>query len=130
MEDDSILDVPEVAILLRAEASTVMRFVRSGELPGTRIGKSWLFLRADVMAFLKSQIEQETATRRRHVAALETTPNVSAVVLPNREHIAAARNCRPCRLYRQCQAIAIIRVEVRERWPQIGLVGVVAPMRA
>ena len=59
------LDVAEAAALLRAEAETIMQLARKGELPGTRIGKSWVFLREDVLSFLKHQITKDTAERRR-----------------------------------------------------------------
>ena len=59
------LDVAEAAALLRAEAETIMQLAHKGELPGTRIGKSWVFLREDVLSFLKYQITKDTAERRR-----------------------------------------------------------------
>ena len=77
MQLDDILDVSDAAALLRAESTTVMQFARRGELAGTRIGKSWVFLRADVIAFVRTQIARETAERRRQQA-----DGVSAVVHP------------------------------------------------
>jgi excisionase family DNA binding protein len=62
------LDVAEAAALLRAEPETIMQLARKGALPGTRIGKSWVFLRDDVMAFLKERISRDTAERRRRHA--------------------------------------------------------------
>ncbi len=70
MKTDETLDVTEVAALLRAETETVFRLVRSGELPGTRIGKSWVFLREDVIAFLKDRISKDTADRRHQYASI------------------------------------------------------------
>ncbi len=64
-EFDDILGVEEAAALLRAEASTIMQLARRGDLPGTRIGKSWVFLRGDVMAFLRQRIATDTEERRR-----------------------------------------------------------------
>lgn len=65
---DETLGVVDAAGLLRAETSTVMQLARSGALPGTRIGKSWVFLREDVIAFLRQQIVTDTAERRRAAA--------------------------------------------------------------
>jgi hypothetical protein len=42
-----------------------LQFARRDELPGTHIGKSWVFLREDVIAFLKNQIAKDTEQRRR-----------------------------------------------------------------
>jgi excisionase family DNA binding protein len=69
MLSPEILDADETAALLRVEAGTIMQLARKGELPGTRIGKSWVFLREDVMAFLKEQIVRDTESRRRHHAS-------------------------------------------------------------
>lgn len=41
-----------------------MQFARRGELPGTRIGKSWVFLREDVIAFVRQHILADTRACR------------------------------------------------------------------
>ena len=63
MSADETLSVEQVAMLLHAENETVMQYARRGELPGARIGKSWVFLRSDVLAFLRVHIDQETSER-------------------------------------------------------------------
>jgi excisionase family DNA binding protein len=70
MNADVTLDTSEVAALLRAESETVLQLARTGELPGTRIGKSWVFLREDVIAFLKERITKDTMERRHHHASI------------------------------------------------------------
>lgn len=72
------LDAAEAAALLRAEPETIMQLARQGALPGTRIGKSWVFLREDVLAFLKEQIAKDTAERRGRQAERPHT----AIVVP------------------------------------------------
>jgi len=79
MSEFETLGVDEVAALLRAEGETVMQYARRGALPGTRIGKSWVFLREDVIAFLRSHIATDTEARRREA---ETTHAVAFVVAP------------------------------------------------
>lgn len=65
MNDASeILGLDEVAALFRAEPETVAHYARTGELPGTRIGKRWVFLKEDAMAFLRERIRRDTAARR------------------------------------------------------------------
>ena len=81
MSTDETLGVPEAALLLRAENETIMLYARSGELPGTRIGKSWVFLREDVLAFLRHQIKNDTEERRRN---RERPPAALAVPTPQR----------------------------------------------
>lgn len=65
MSSNDILSVAEVGELLHAENATVMLHARRGDLPGTRIGKSWVFMRDDVLAFLRRQIAADTEARRR-----------------------------------------------------------------
>ena len=64
MQNHETLDIDEAAALLHAEPETVMQFARRGELPGTRIGKSWVFLREDVIAFLRQHILADTQARQ------------------------------------------------------------------
>lgn len=64
MQDHQTLGIDEAAALLHAETATVMQFARRGELPGTRIGKSWVFLREDVIAFLRQHIVTDTRARQ------------------------------------------------------------------
>lgn len=65
MNNHETLGISEVATLLHAENDTVMIYARSGKLPGTRIGRSWVFLRDDVLNFLRQQIATDTEERRR-----------------------------------------------------------------
>lgn len=82
MPTSEILDAAETAALLHAEAETILQLARNGSLPGTRIGKAWIFLREDVMAFLKEQIARDTAERRRLQATL--SPCAAMVAPPSR----------------------------------------------
>ncbi|RJG01379.1 helix-turn-helix domain-containing protein [Noviherbaspirillum sedimenti] len=63
MLSPEILDAAQTAALLHAEAETILQLARNGTLPGTRIGKAWIFLREDVMAFLKEQMYEEASRR-------------------------------------------------------------------
>ena len=60
--------VPEVALFLGVERKRVLRFAATGELPGARIGRAWIFDPADVQIFRKRVIDEQTA-RRRHASA-------------------------------------------------------------
>ena len=82
MTTPETLDIAEAAALLRAEAETIMQLARKGVLPGTRIGKSWVFLREDVIAFLKEQISKDTEERRRRHASL--SPCAIVVATPRK----------------------------------------------
>jgi excisionase family DNA binding protein len=50
--DGEILTVPEVARFLRVPKSTVYKLARIGDLPASKIGKHWRFLRRDVQSWV------------------------------------------------------------------------------
>jgi hypothetical protein len=61
---EETLDLQGVATLFKAEPETIAQYARSGELPGTKMGKSWVFLREDALAFLRRRIVKETKERQ------------------------------------------------------------------
>ena len=64
MSLDETMNLPTVALFLGARAETVAQLARKGDLPGTQIGRGWIFLREDVLKFLRDRIAQETESRR------------------------------------------------------------------
>jgi excisionase family DNA binding protein len=53
--DGEILTVMEVAGFLRVPKSTVYKLARGGELPASKIGKHWRFLRRDIHEWMHSR---------------------------------------------------------------------------
>jgi hypothetical protein len=76
-----------VATLFKAEPETIANYARSGELPGTKMGKSWVFLRGDVIAFLRQRIAQETQRRRggSEEKSLDTKPE--GIIMPRKKRV-------------------------------------------
>ncbi|WP_404932255.1 helix-turn-helix domain-containing protein [Massilia atriviolacea] len=87
--------VADVACFLHADAETIMQLARAGLLPGTRVGKAWIFLRADVLTFLRAKIDEDTAARR--VNAQNTAPAAVLMTKPKRSAPPAlpALSCLP-----------------------------------
>ena len=56
--DGEILTVMEVARFLREPKSTVYKLARGGELPASKIGKHWRFLRRDIHEWMHSRSKQ------------------------------------------------------------------------
>ena len=56
--DGEILTVMEVARFLRVPKSTVYKLARVGELPASKIGKHWRFLRRDINEWMHSRSRQ------------------------------------------------------------------------
>jgi excisionase family DNA binding protein len=53
--DSEILTVLEVARFLRVPKSTVYKLARLGQLPASKIGKHWRFLRRDIHDWMHSR---------------------------------------------------------------------------
>ena len=51
-EGADILTTEEAADLLRVSSKTVLALARDGELPGTKVGRAWRFLRADLLDYV------------------------------------------------------------------------------
>ena len=56
--DGEIVTVMEVARFLRVPKSTVYKLARGGELPASKIGKHWRFLRRDIHEWMHSRSKQ------------------------------------------------------------------------
>jgi len=57
--DGEILTVMDVARFLRVPKSTVYKLARVGELPASKIGKHWRFLRRDIHEWMRSRSRQD-----------------------------------------------------------------------
>jgi len=56
--DSEILTVLDVARFLRVPKSTVYKLARVGELPASKIGKHWRFLRRDIHEWMHRRSHQ------------------------------------------------------------------------
>ncbi|MBX3340415.1 MAG: helix-turn-helix domain-containing protein [Nitrospira sp.] len=56
--EGEILTVSDVARFLRVPKSTVYKLARLGELPASKIGKHWRFLRRDIHEWMHSRTQQ------------------------------------------------------------------------
>jgi excisionase family DNA binding protein len=63
------MNAEQAATLMFAETDTVLTLARNGSLPGTKIGKSWVFLREDVLTFLRHRVQKDTEERLRQLGA-------------------------------------------------------------
>ena len=56
--DSEILTVLDVARFLRVPKSTVYKLARLGQLPASKIGKHWRFLRRDIHDWMHNRTQQ------------------------------------------------------------------------
>lgn len=52
------------AELLHCTPEQVEELARAGEIPGLKLGRSWLFVRSDLLAYLAEKARQEAQERR------------------------------------------------------------------
>ncbi len=63
-EDHEVLTTEETAALLRVSTKTVLSLVRSGSLPGEKVGRAWRFLKSDVLTYVRGTGElKETVSQ-------------------------------------------------------------------
>jgi excisionase family DNA binding protein len=68
MNDDTVLMVPEVAVLLGIKERTVMEWARLGRIPASKPGKHWLFSKRQLLEWIErdaqvGRVEREVAAR-------------------------------------------------------------------
>ncbi len=58
------LDIDECAEFLKINSTTVSEMLGSGELPGARVGRGWVFLEDDLVAYVRDQIRLQRRERQ------------------------------------------------------------------
>lgn len=58
------IDSVECAELLHCTPEQVEDLARAGEIPGLKLGRSWLFVRADLLAWLAEKAREQAQERR------------------------------------------------------------------
>jgi len=61
---DDVIGSDECAAMLRCTPEQVEELARAGEIPGLKMGRSWLFVRADLLAYLAEKARAEAQERR------------------------------------------------------------------
>ena len=59
LPNEEVLTIVEVARFLRVPKSTVYKLARAGELPASKIGKHWRFLRQDIRTWVHQRSNQK-----------------------------------------------------------------------
>ena len=54
----------DCAAMLRCTVDQVEELARSGDIPGLKIGRSWLFVRHDLLVYLAEKAREEAQERR------------------------------------------------------------------
>lgn len=62
---DETIDARGAAALLHCDPTTVEDLARRGDLPCTKVGRGWIFVRQDLLAYLAQRGRAEAEERRR-----------------------------------------------------------------
>lgn len=57
-------DVPGVAVILNIHPVSVTELLRSGRLPGARVGRAWVVRDEDLRDYLAAVVAEQTSSRR------------------------------------------------------------------
>lgn len=63
------LDIDECAAFLKVNRSTAFELAQSGELPGAKIGRAWVFLEDDLVEYLRAKVRQQQEQRQAKASA-------------------------------------------------------------
>ncbi len=69
-----ILTLAEIARYLKVSEKTILRMVKRGELPGSKVASQWRFQRVAIDQWLTAKME--SATDERLVDVIQTTPKI------------------------------------------------------
>lgn len=64
MTTDETIGSEDCAKLLHCTPEQVEELARAGEIPGLKLGRGWLFVRADLLAYLAEKAREEAQQRR------------------------------------------------------------------
>lgn len=68
------LNTTEAAELLKVHPKTIEELIHSGAIPAAKIGRAWVMLTADVLAYAEAEIKKQTASRMRATSKEPATP--------------------------------------------------------
>ncbi len=66
-------DIHEAAEFLKVDRTTALDLAGSGDLPGAKVGRSWVFLESDLVEYLRDRVRQQTNERREIVRVRDKT---------------------------------------------------------
>ncbi|UOB56547.1 helix-turn-helix domain-containing protein [Burkholderia pyrrocinia] len=93
-------DLQECADFLKVDRTTAMKLAQQGDIVGARIGRAWVFLEDDVVAFLREQAQQQTQERlegRIKPNHTETDRRTHAAIQRQLQQVAARKPGRTAR---------------------------------
>jgi excisionase family DNA binding protein len=72
------LNLEETAKFLKVHTETVSRLAKTGQLPGAKIGRAWVFLEEDLIEYLREQIQAQQTMRVEESEARDLTDSLKS----------------------------------------------------
>ncbi|MCD6520513.1 MAG: helix-turn-helix domain-containing protein [Anaerolineae bacterium] len=63
MDQDTLLNVKQVAQYLQLKESTIYSWAQDGKIPAIKIGRTWRFRRSDLNAWLERHLKGEAEVK-------------------------------------------------------------------
>ncbi|MDE1007547.1 MAG: helix-turn-helix domain-containing protein [Paraburkholderia fungorum] len=74
-------DLIECAEFLKVDRNTAMKLAGTGELPGAKIGRAWVFLEDDVVNFLRKKTQEQSLARLQGAYEPEVDARVAKAIV-------------------------------------------------
>ena len=62
-------DIHEAADFLKIDRSTALELAKLGTLPGAKVGRAWVFMEDELVAYLRDATRKQTQARRAYAEA-------------------------------------------------------------
>ena len=77
-------DINEAADFLKIDRSTALELASAGTLPGAKVGRAWVFMEDELIAYLRDVTRKQTQSRRAHAEASQVIDRVVREPTPRR----------------------------------------------
>ena len=69
-------DINEAADFLKVDRSTALDLANLGSLPGAKVGRAWVFMEDELVAYLRDVTRKQTQVRRANAEAAQALDRV------------------------------------------------------
>lgn len=82
---DETINAEQCAELLHCTEQRIEELTRTGELPGMKFGRGWIYVKADLLAYIAERARKEAEERRQDLNARKSVPRLDLPFKPRRQ---------------------------------------------
>ena len=82
---DETINAEQCAELLHCTEQRIEELTRCGELPGMKFGRGWIYVKADLLAYIADRARKEAEERRQDLNARKSVPRLDIPIRPRRQ---------------------------------------------